>query len=234
MYLLMIFNNYTIGEIANEMGYTKKNGEEIDSNNIFEGFYQDLYLLFDSKKDQTDINELYKTFEDKVEFNCNNIFINFQFEVTEQIDKKIPDLNLKERLYEICVIFNNDDFKNLKTIFARHFQFIKNGMLSLNDFSYDGLNNNINNSLIGRLSFSFFMLTVYIIEVTARLPHKESINKLMDLLWNRILITEISFLIFGIIFIIIIWSFYIYNINKFCNQIFLLKQAFNIFESNEQ
>ena len=73
-----------------------------------------------------------------------------------------------------------------------------------------------------------------VIEVTTSRPHKESINKIMNLLSSRILITEIIFLIFGVALIIIIMFFYIYNITKFCNQIFLLKKTFNIFENHEQ
>ena len=214
MYLLMIFNNYTIEELSNYMEYTNINGET-DSNAIFENFYQDLYLLFDLEKDQINMKTIYKDFEDTTEFNCTNIFINFHYDVIERVDNEIKDLNIKERLYEICVISHINDFKNLKTIYERHFQFIKNGMLSLTDFSYEGINNHLDSTLIGRLSLFFFTVTSYIIEVTSRIPHKESIKKLMDLLWNRMLITEITFFSFGFFFVIIILSFFIYDINKF-------------------
>ena len=56
----------------------------------------------------------------------------------------------------------------------------------------------------------------------------------MKILWSRILITEIVFIIFGVGLILVILFFYIYNINKFCNQILLLRQTFNIFEIHEQ
>lgn len=70
--------------------------------------------------------------------------------------------------------------------------------------------------------------------MTTSKPHKDSITKLMSLLGERILITEIVFVIFGIALIVIILFFYIYNINKFCKQIFLLRKTFNIFEMHEQ
>ena len=111
---------------------------------------------------------------------------------------------------------------------------MKNGMLSLTDFSYDGLNKNLDSTIIGRIAFFFFTTTIYIIEVTTSIPHKNSVHKMMELLGNRILITEIIFLIFGVALILIILFFYIYNINKFCKQIFLLKKTFNIFEMQEQ
>ena len=72
------------------------------------------------------------------------------------------------------------------------------------------------------LHFFFFTTTIYIIEVSTSIPHKNSVNKIMALLGNRIIITEIIFLIFGVFLILIILFFYIFNINKFCKQIILL------------
>ena len=228
----MIFNNYTIDEMINYMELSNEN-EKTDSNIIFENFYQDLYLLFDLEKDQINMDIVYQDFEDIAEFNCTNIFINYHYDIIDKVDDIMTNVNLKERLVDICVVSYINDFKNIKTIFERHFQFIKNGMLSLTDFSYEGLNKNLDSTIIGRISFFFFTITIYIIEVKTSRPHKESINRLMALLSSRTLITEIIFLLFGIAFIIIILFFYIYNINKFCNQIFLLKKTFNIFENHE-
>ena len=228
----MIFNNYTIDEMINYMELSNEN-EKTDSNIIFDNFYHDLYLLFDLEKDQINMDIVYQDFEDIAEFNCTNIFINYHYDIIDKVDDIMTNINLKERLVDICVVSYINDFKNIKTIFERHFQFIKNGMLSLTDFSYEGLNKNLDSTIIGRISFFFFTITIYIIEVKTSRPHKESINRLMALLSSRTLITEIIFLLFGIAFIIIILFFYIYNINKFCNQIFLLKKTFNIFENHE-
>ena len=232
MYILMIFNNYTLGEMANYMGYSNEDGE-IDSNMIFDSFYQDLYLLFDLEKDQVNIEQIYEDFEEIQTIDCTNLFINYHYNIIDKVDEIMSYLNLKERLADLCVVSNFNEFKNLKTIFEQHFQFIKNGMISLTDFSYKGINKNIENTLVGRITFFFFSITIFIIEVSIGIPHKESINKLMNCLWNRILTTEIIFLVFGVAFIIIILFFYIYNINKFCNQIFLLKKTFNILENHE-
>ena len=146
----------------------------------------------------------------------------------------MTDLDLKQKLVDICIISHITESKNVKTIFERHFQFIKNGMLNLKDFSFEGLNQNLDSTIIGRIAFFFFTTTIYIIDVTTNIPHKKSIQKLMKILWSRILITEIVFIIFGVGLILVILFFYIYNINKFCNQILLLRQTFNIFEIHEQ
>ena len=240
MYELMIFNNYTLEEMGEflEFSNIKESGQihlnETDSNLIFDSFYQDLYLLFDLEKDQENMGTMYQDFEDLAEFNCVNMVVTFKYEILEKVDELLEDLDLKQRLVEICIISHITESKNLKTIFERHFQFIKNGMLSLTDFSYEGLNKNLEKTTIGRIAFFFFTTTIYIIEVTTSKPHKDSITKLMSLLGKRLLITEIAFIIIGFALIVIILFFYTYNINKFCQQIFLLRKTFNIFEMHEQ
>ncbi len=56
----------------------------------------------------------------------------------------------------------------------------------------------------------------------------------MGFVWERIIITEIIFLFFGIGLIMTIIFFYIYNINKFFGQIILLKKTFNLSENHDQ
>ena len=237
IYELMIFHNYTLDEMINYLELSpinENNNTNHDSNLIFNSFYQDLYLVFDLEKDQRYMGDLYQDFEDLAEFNCINMVVTFHYEILEEVDEIMTELDLKQKLVDICVISHITESKNIKTIFERHFQFMKNGMLSLTDFSYEGLNKNLDSTIIGRIAFFFFTTTIYIIEVTTSKPHKESINKMMNLLGFRLLITEIIFLVFGVALILIILFFYIYNINKFCNQIFLLKKTFNIFEMQEQ
>ena len=238
IYELMVFNNYTLDEMVEYLELSKD--ENIDSvsaktsNIIFDEFYQNLYLLFDLEKDQKYMGDLYQDFEDLAEFNCINMVATFKYEILEKVDEIMTNVDLKEKLIDICIISHITESKNLKTIFERHFQFMKNGMLSLTDFSYEGLNKNLDSTIIGRIAFFFFTTTIYIIEVTTSIPHKNSIHNIMELLGRRILTTEIIFLIFGVALILIILFFYIYNINKFCKQVFLLRKTFNIFELHEQ
>ena len=239
MYELMIFNNYTLDEMIIHLDIDKDNDIENSAANnstnlIFNSFYRDLYLVFELEKYHKNLGDLYQDFEDLAEFNCINMVVTFHYEVLEIVDEKMEDLDLMQKLVDICVISHITESKNLKTIFERHFQFMKNGMLSLTDFSYEGLNKNLETTIIGRIAFFFFTTTIYIIDVTTSIPHKNSVKKIMDLLGNRILLTEIIFLIFGVALILIILFFYIYNINKFCKQIFLLKKTFNILEMHEQ
>ena len=232
MYQLMIFNNYTINEIVYHIYLGKDKKQAINEHNfsniIFNNFYKVLYLLFDSKKDQKYLGNLYQSFEDLNEFNCINLYTVIKYELLEELSQILYNKNLKQKLVNICKISYITASNDIKTIFERHFQFIKNGMVSLTDFSYEGLNKNLNTTLIGRISFFFFSTTIYIIEIAIYYPGKNSINNIKNISNNKFLLMEISFIIFGVILIIIIFFFYFYNINGFCKQIFLLKKAFNI------
>jgi len=42
------------------------------------------------------------------------------------MQKRLPDVNPKKRLAEICKKMHVADSKDIKTIYERHFQFIKN------------------------------------------------------------------------------------------------------------
>jgi hypothetical protein len=236
IYELMIFNNFTLDEMIEhlELSPNNNNGNNYDSNLIINSFYQNLFLVFDFEKDSRKIGDLYQDFEDLSEFNCENLYFAFQYEILEEVDVLINEYNLKKKLTDICEVSHITESKNAKTIYERHFQYIKNGMLSLNDFTFEGLNKNIDTGLMGSILIFFVTTTIYVIEVTTNTPHKESIRKIMYLLSFNIIITEIMFLVFGVALILLIIFFYIYNINKFCNQIFLLKKTFNIFEMQEQ
>ena len=238
IYELMVFNNYTLDEMVAYLELDKDNQnnwniEKNSSNLIFNSFYQDLHLIFDLEKYHKALGNLYEDFEDLAEFNCINMVVTFKYELLEKVDELMSNIDLKKKLVDICTISHITESRSLKTIFERHFQFMKNGMLSLTDFSYEGLNKNLDTTIIGRIAFFFFSNTIYIIDVTTSIPHKNSVRKIMNLLGNRILITEIIFIIIGFALILIILFFYIYNINKFCEQILLLKKTFIIFDMHE-
>ena len=237
IYELMIFNNYTLDEIIDYMNISDlrnfENNEKNASNIIFERFYQQLYLVFDLKKEKVKIGNLYKYFDDLIDYNCANIYTSIKYEILEAVDEKLPNIDLKQHLAEVCHFSNLDKSNDIKTMFERHFQTIKSGIISLKDFSYEGLNKNINEEIIGKVSFFFLSTTIYIIEIATSKPHIESIKKLHYLLSKRFLIMEIIFIIFGVFLAVIIIFFYFYNINELYKQIFLLKKTFNIYKSYE-
>ena len=235
MYELMIFDNYTINELIDYMELRNINGEiiyENTSNIIFNSFYQYLYLLFEATKDIQNLGNLFKYFYFyySTEYNCFNILTNIEYELLGKISKELPNKNITQKLVNICINSKIAESNDIRTIFERHFQFIKTGMISLNDFSYEGLNKHLNSSLIGRITFFFLSNTIHVIEITTIRLHKESIQLLYTIHNNNFIIMEIVFIALSIATILLNLFFFFNHINEIYKEILLLKKTFVVVE----
>ena len=140
---------------------------------------------------------------------------------------------IKEKLIRLCQNSRLIESNDITNAFQRHYQNIKNGIVSIDDFSFKGLFEHIETGILGEIILFFNCLIIYILEVTNTKPHKTAIDKLLVLLSNYIKLTESSFIILDILLIILSFI-YISNIKNYCKQFFLLKQIFKIFEIQEQ
>ena len=116
----------------------------------------------------------------------------------------------------------------------KHYQTVKNGVISINDFSYNGLIEHIKTGNIGKATAFFNCILIYVIEVINNQPHKKGIDNILNLLNRNIIITEIILVIMNLASFILSLFFYISNIKNYCNQFFLLKNIFKIFENQDQ
>ena len=179
---------------------------------------------------------VYLDYGETEEFTCETLFEmneNNLEELRQNAEiKKIPDL--KEKLINICKSSRLTETNDIITALQKHYQRIKNGILSMVDFSYKGLINHLINGALGQTTIFFNCILVYVLEVTNNTPHKNGIDNLLSLLNYNIIITESLFL--GLDFFLILLSvfYFILNIKNYCSQLFLLKRIFKIFEIQEQ
>jgi hypothetical protein len=232
VYDLMVFHNYTIEEISNNIILNNNINEE--PNYILNSFYNDIELAFNYKKEINKINTLYQDFEDELNFTCENLYYlnreNLNEIQSNDIFKNF-DRNITEILIDICEKSRITESNDFRSVFEKHFQNIKNGILSIQDYSYNGLLNIImNQGILSKSSVFFNIVVIYILEITNSEPCKNSIKILLDRLKNSIKITEIVFLLFDLLSIIFVFFLYIKGIDNLCNQIFILKNVFKIFE----
>ena len=222
-YDLMVFHNYTLEEISTRIILNE------EPNYILNSFYNDIELAFNNKKEKNKIYSLYQDFEDELNFTCENLYyLNIQNlnEISKNLNK-----NITENLIQFCEKSRITESNDFRSVFEMHFQNIKNGILSIDDFSYSGLLNIImNQGILSKSSVFFNIIVIYILEITNSEPCKNSIKKLLSRLKNSIQITEIIFLLFGALSIIFAFFLYIKGIDNLCNQIFILKNVFKIFE----
>ena len=235
IYNMMIFNNFTLREVSENIYPVIYNKEE--SISIIKSFYENLIFAFNNKKEKDILGkEIYIDFEDLSNFTCDNLFELNNDLVEELYKSKINNKpkNIKDNLIIMCNSSRIAESNDSRAAFERHFQYIKNGLIVIEDFTYDGLMKHLKEGLLGKISYFFINIIIYLLEILYSKPHQNAIVQIIDLLNKNILITEIIFIVVDAIFIIIILFFFISKIKNYCNQILLLKSTFKIFEIQEQ
>ena len=233
IYDLMVFHNYTIEEISNNIvpDYIGK-----EKNALIKSFYLDIETAFNSIKAKNKIKTVYEDFEDTTNFTCENIFELNSDNINEilKYDEGKQLNGLTSHLIKLCEFSRITETNDFRTVYERHFQYIRNGILSMNDFSYEGIIDHIiNDGKLSEISLFFNSIIIYIIEITTKIPFENAINKLLNKLGNLILISEIIFLCFDLVAILFVIFLYIRGINQLCNKIFGLRKIFRIFEMQE-
>ena len=233
VYDLMVFHNYTIDEVSKKVLSDYINSEK---DALIKSFYFDIQFAFGTIKQKNEIGGLYQDFEDTSNFTCENLFkLNSEkIAEIEGYDKEKKLNNITGNLIKLCEFSKITESNDFRTVFERHFQYIRNGILSLNDFSYKGIMDHIiKDGTLSRISLFFNSIIIYIIEITNRVPFRNSINKLLSRLENLVITSEIAFLFLDIIAILFVVFLYIKGINNLCNKIFGLRKIFQIFELQE-
>jgi len=234
IYDLMVFHNYTIDEATNRILSDNIINEK--KNFLIKSFYYDIETAFNSIKEKNKIGGLYQDFEDISNFTCENLYkMNIEnIKEIEDNDKNKKLNNITGNLIKLCKFLKVTDSNDFRTVFGRHFQYIRNGMLSMNNFSYQGIIDHIiNDGTLSKISLFFNTIMIFIIELTNNIPFRKSINKLLNRLENLIILSEIAFLLFDLIAILFVLFLYVKGINKLCNKIFGLRKIFQIFELQE-
>jgi hypothetical protein len=233
IYDLMVFHNYTIDEVTYKILSDYINNEK---NSLIKSFYDDLETAFDSIKEKNKIGGLYQDFEDTSNFTCENFF-KFNSENIKEIEENDIDKNLNNitgNLIKLCEFFKITGTNDFRTAFERQFQYIRNGMLSMNDFSYQGIIDHIiNDGTLSKISIFFNTIIIYIIEININIPFRNSINKLLSRFAILIMNSEVLFFFIDIISIFFALFLYVKGINKLCNKIFCLRKIFQIFDMQE-
>ena len=138
IYDLMVFHNFTINEVNNIIfpGYINK-----EQNILIKSLYYNIETSFSSIKEKNRIGGLYQDFENKYNFTCENLFnlISKNIEEIEENDKEKKLSNITSNLIKLCKFSRITESNDFRTVFERYFQYIRNGMLSMNDFSYKGV-----------------------------------------------------------------------------------------------
>ena len=231
MYDFMIFENYTLTQLQNILMINK--GIYINEDGILLAkFYNDLEIVFDNYRDKKRLKYFYSDIDKN--FTCEMIYKEIVNETIDKIEKNSKNLNnIKDKLIKLCEKSGIEESKDIFSAFEYHYQFLKNAILSIKDFSFDGLVEHLNAGFPGHIKIFFNCILIYILDIVNNFPHEIACNKLNDILYRNIIITESIFIGIDIFLIVITFLFYISKIKNFCSQIILLNKIFQIYETQE-
>ena len=102
---------------------------------------------------------IYQDFEDIANFSCKNIYM-LNHDKLKLVANYTEEKNvtiMENILIETCEVTKIEEIKNFRTLFERHFQYIRNGMLSIDNFSYESIINHIITDL-NCLEFLYFLI----------------------------------------------------------------------------
>ena len=229
-YELMIFQNFTIDEIGEIVFPFKK----YERNLVFKTFYNDLKFAFNIGKEKRYIDDIYSDLGDKSNFTCEKLFNTELIQKIENNTKAKPLKNILNNLISICEFSKITITNDYRNVFERHFQYVRNGMLSIDDFSYKGrLLHIINNQSLPSLSIFFNIIIINTFTAIYTIPHKNAINNLIKLMDKLLAFSQIVLLFFFIIVNIFAFFLFIPGINNLCNQILILQKIFKICEMEQ-
>ena len=202
-YDLMIFHNLTIKEVSQIMLF--KGEEEVDNTELIKSFYESLKFSFNNKIEKSKVGDMLKDFDDYGVFTCDKLY-DMSKEYIKIIEDKALEMkidslkNILQNLIQMCENSRIAETQDFRTIYERHLHFIRNGMLSMNDFTYNGIINYITkDKTFAKISLFFNAVMIYFLEINHSQPENESIIKYMERMKILIILKEIILLVYGII-----------------------------------
>ena len=204
-----------------------------ENNILLKTFYEDIQLVFNSNKEKNSIQNIFQDFEKELNFTCDTLF-ELNREKIQKIENNTSLKNVTYNLISLCEFLRVTGSNDYRTVFQRLFQNIKNGIVLITDFKYEGLIKYIKTEeSLGRISLFFDTIVISVIKIAFSDPYKKAIENLIKLLKELIQLSLIIFLLCDIIAILFVKFLYEPGINKLCNQIFVLRKVFKIYEIQE-
>ena len=169
-------------------------------------------------------------------FTCKNLYELNKDDIFQLINyssfNNITDL--ENNLLKICKLSRLAENNEISDVFQRHYQDIHNSIITIHNFSFEGLINHLKEGKFGNIIVNFNCILIYLLDIISSRMHKIEIDNLIILLKRNLMITLIITFLFYFILIILTRLFYIRRHKIYCNQVLLLKKVFKIYEIQEQ
>ena len=234
LYDLIIFNNLTIAELSKDIFYSPDKNI-YNRETLLNSFYDDLFIAFSYENELFFLSPKLKHFP-ALQFTCKNIYEENNDYIWQLFNysyfKNFTEL--KNNLIEICKFSRLAEYSEIAAVFQKHFQDIKNAIISIDDYTFEGIINHLKKGNFGNIIINYNCILIYILNIISDKMHKIEIDDLILLFKDNLIITLIITFLFYFFLIIIMRLLYVRKLKIYCNKVILLKKIFKISEMQEQ
>ena len=230
-YQLMYYNNLTLNDINNYLHYNTSLGE-----NVFNGIYSNIKDLYDAKKGfNTKYASSYKSFEQYFKFSCENFVKDIikKNEAVQYIQENMINENISNFYLNSCEMsgfFTSSDFHRKIQLLLEYIQI---GINEVNDHSYDGLIKGFKEFYLGKITAFYSLLYDFIFNFVDQKIQKPSIIRTISILGTNTNTTFILFLVFSIVLLLVIYLFYIKDVDKNYHMMHDLRKVWKVCNKKE-
>jgi hypothetical protein len=223
-YLLMIYSNKTLKEISIE-------NESEDFVNLI---YSQLTPLYKLEKYTYYLNNLLKTTENNMFYDCSDFYENIDNDFLRQLKKKFieEEDKLIYTMWFFCDLSNALVFHNFKTIYLQLFNQVTTDMQNFNNNNYNQIIKFIEEKEIVKNEIMYLIIYIYVMDIMHQ-NVKSSIIGIFEQTNFNIIVTNSIFLALLIISIFIIYIVFIQNINNDSIKFIHIRKIFKICNLNE-
>ena len=235
-YQSMMLYNMTMNEL------TAKYYKNTEQKTIIDKIEKSLYSILTFDKIQKTIPNLYRNFCYFLEGNCDceslfNYYMNDKtcsfYRTVEIMEKQYKIFGLKDIFVQYCIDSKLIIDGSILPTFQSLYQKVINGIVSLNDFSYDGLIDKLFHNDFLTITNLFLNCGRFIINIFGKISYTDARKNLFSFLNEHIYLSLILYCVSEVTLILIFILIYVWNTNNKCKNMWKLKRIFQITDSNK-
>ena len=230
----MILANQTLDEISND--YFSENEYSCIENFLI--ILKSYNLL---RRQKHESGGVFKSYEDFCEHNCKSLFdymrtISSSWKTTLNVMEEKYNINqndLTQRFVEQCEKSQTFILDSVTPAFQGFYQKCIGAMIQFTDRTYKGLINKLFYSDLPSVTSIFLNVTRYILYIIGKESYTGSFEQIINVLEQTIIFSLVLYIITEVLLLIFFFFVYIWNINKECKNMYILKRVFEITNSND-
>ena len=230
----MIFANQTLDNITED--YFRDNEYSCIENFLI---ILKSYNLLQRQKHES--GGVFKSYEDFCDYNCQSLFdymriISSSWKSTLNVMEEKYGINqniLTQRFVEQCEKAQTFILDSVTPAFQGFYQKCLGAMIQITDRTYQGLINKLFYSDLPSVTSIFLNVTRYILYIIGKESYTGSFEQIIDVLEKTIIFSLVLYIATEVLLLIFFFFVYIWNINRECKNMYILKRVFEITNSND-